>query len=101
MKTRYAVATNFKMVSQKKKDRLHIRLSGDFDGSSACELINALEACHDSDTKVVIDTCGLLSIHPFGMGVFHKHCAMGKLSPEVVFTGKYGSSIQPRRSLSL
>lgn len=95
------VASNFKIISQKKKGNVHIRLAGDFDGSSACELINALEACNETSGKVVIDTCGLLSIHPFGKGVFHKYCSVGKLPPDVTFTGKYGTVITPRRRLSL
>jgi hypothetical protein len=95
------LASNFKIISQKNKGSLHIRLTGDFDGSSACELINALEACNETNGKIVIDTCGLLSIHPFGRGVFHKYCSGRKLPPDVTFTGKYGRAIKPKRGLSL
>ena len=95
------MASNFKILSQKQKGNVHIRLTGDFDGSSACELINALEACSETKGKVVIDTCGLLSIHPFGRGVFHKYCSGRKLPPDVSFTGKYGRTIEPRRGQSL
>ncbi|WP_373501040.1 hypothetical protein [Desulfococcus sp.] len=95
------MAANFRIVSQKNRGDLHIRLTGDFDGSSACELVNALEACDESGGKIVIDTCGLLSIHPFGKGVFQKYCAVKKLPLNITFTGKYGSTIKPQPGLSL
>jgi hypothetical protein len=98
---RITVATNFKIVSHKNKGTLQLRLTGDFDGSSACELINALEAFTDVGGKIVVDTCGLLSIHPFGKGVFQKYCAARKLPHNVTFTGKFGSTIEPRRGMSL
>ena len=95
------MATNFKISSYRNKGRLHIRLTGDFDGSSACELINALEACNGITGNVVIETCGLLSIHPFGRGVFQKYCAAMKIFRNVTFTGKYKSDIKPQRGLSV
>ena len=95
------MASNFKISSQKNKGKLLIRLTGDFDGSSACELINTLEAYHGSIGNVVVDTCGLLSIHPFGRGVFHKYCSVKKLPVNVTFTGKYKSAIKPQRGLSV
>lgn len=89
------------MVSEKSKGDLHIRLTGDFDGSSACELVNALEDCSESAGNIVIDTCGLLTIHPFGKGVFQKYCAVRKLPHNITFTGKYGSTIKPQPGISL
>ena len=95
------MATNFRIVSEKNQGGLHLRLTGDFDGSSACELVNALEACKESAGNIVIDTCGLLSIHPFGKGVFQKFCAVRKLPLNITFTGKYGSTIEPQPGISL
>ena len=47
-------------------------MAGDFDGSSARELINAL-ADHSKDfDKIFVDTNDLKSIHPFGKDVFQK-----------------------------
>jgi hypothetical protein len=37
------VAQNFKMSMHRKIDNLSIRLMGDYDGSSAFELLNALK----------------------------------------------------------
>lgn len=95
------MAANFRIVSEKNQGGLHLRLTGDFDGSSACELVNALEACNESSGNVVIDTCGLLTIHPFGKGVFQKYCTVRKLPLNITFTGKYGSTIKPRPGISL
>lgn len=36
------MASNFQIFSFKTNDSLHLKLSGDFDGSSAHELINTL-----------------------------------------------------------
>jgi len=36
------VASNFQIYSFKTRDSLHLKLTGDFDGSSAYELINTL-----------------------------------------------------------
>ena len=36
------MASNFQIFSYKTKDSLHLKLAGDFDGSSAHELINKL-----------------------------------------------------------
>jgi hypothetical protein len=94
------MAVNFKMVSQRNGGGRYIRLTGDFDGSSACELINALEE-YSGSGSVVVDTCGLLSIHPFGRGVFQKYCAGRKLPTNVTFTGKFGSTIRPQRGMSI
>ena len=38
------MASNFKIFIHRNDDNLHLRLMGDFDGSSAFELINALKA---------------------------------------------------------
>ena len=95
------MASNFKIISHKNKGNVHIRLTGDFDGSSACELINVLEACNKTRGKIVIDTCGLLSIHPFGRGVFHRYSSGRRLPSDVTFTGKYGSTIKLQRGVSL
>ena len=36
------MASNFQIYSFKTRDSLHLKLAGDFDGSSAYELINTL-----------------------------------------------------------
>jgi len=37
------MAANFQIVSYKTRDSLHLKLNGDFDGTSAYELINTIK----------------------------------------------------------
>ena len=67
------MASNFQIFSYKTKDSLHLKLSGDFDGSSAHELINKLSE-HGADCyQIFIDTNDLKTIHLFGKEVFQKN----------------------------
>ena len=83
------MATNFKIYINKCKDAHYIKLVGDFDGSSAFELINMLESHFGKSGKITIDTSGLFSILPFGVDVFKKNFALNKRVYGVAFTGKY------------
>ena len=95
------MALNFKIFIQRNNGSLRLKLIGDFDGSSAFELINVLKEHHGKVGKVVINTDGLAAIHPFGRGVFQKNCSINKLSRGLTFTGKYGDTITPQGSISL
>ena len=65
------MANNFHMVAKKSRDQsLSLRLFGDFDASSACELINVLDESINKSPKVAIDTDGLRTIDDFGLSVF-------------------------------
>jgi hypothetical protein len=94
------MASNFKIFIQRNDDNLHFRLMGEFDGSSAFELINTLKAHYGEAVNVVINTCGLSSIHPFGCVVFQKNCPIQNLSYALTFTGKYKDTIAPQRNMS-
>jgi hypothetical protein len=83
------MALNFRIFHHRNSDKLHLRLVGDFDGSSALELVNTLNGHHGKVKKIVIHTSRLSSIHPFGLSVFQKKCAINNLSNTVTFTGKY------------
>jgi len=66
------MASNFHIFSYKTRDSLHLKLAGDFDGSSAHELINTLIS-HGADFyQIFVDTNGIKTIHPFGNAVFQK-----------------------------
>ncbi len=60
------MATNFKIDKHRNKDILSMVLKGDFDGSSAWELIYALKESCKGINKVIIETNGLGRIYPFG-----------------------------------
>ena len=95
------MASNFRIFSHRDNCDLHLKLAGDFDGSSALELVNALKAHHGKVKKIFINTHGLSSINPFGLEVFHKNCSISKLSHGIVFTGRYGNTMTPQRGYSL
>ncbi len=66
------MARNFKIQTRHNHRALHLQLTGDFDGSSACELLSALEDCLDTANRVYVHTKTLHEIHMFGRMVFEK-----------------------------
>ena len=64
------MANNFKILSHRTGDNLNLHLAGDFDGSSAFELLNLLDENLDDTAHVSIDTSNLKKIHAFGRKVF-------------------------------
>ncbi len=65
------MAHNFKINIHRTTDNLYIRLMGDFDGSSAFELFNALKDNLHSAKCILIDTNKLKAVYPFGREVFN------------------------------
>ena len=64
------MAQNFKISIHRRFDNLYIRLTGDFDGSSAWELINAIRENLNNSKFIKIDTSKLKKVYPFGREVF-------------------------------
>jgi hypothetical protein len=90
------MARNFNISIHRNSDSLHLKLKGDFDGSSACELINVLETNSYKTSKVFIHTSCLNKIHPFGRQVFcNNFNVVNGESPKFVFTGEKASQIEP------
>ena len=90
------MASNFKIFITRNGKILHLNLIGDFDGSSAFELINMLLVHNGKDNKIVVHTDTLCSIHPFGLEVFHHYFFIKKLKCDLTFTGIYGDDIFPK-----
>ena len=67
------MASDFQIFSLKTQNSLHLKLTGDFDGSSAHELINTLIAYSIGLWDIIIDTNNLKTINPFGIDVFQKN----------------------------
>ena len=67
------MAHNFKIFMHQTTDNLNIDLLGDFDGSSAFELINLLKDNLNSAKRIFIDTNNLKKIYPFGREVFNRN----------------------------
>ena len=69
---------------------MHLKLIGDFDGSSAYQLVDKLiEYCIKSD-HVIIDTDALREIHTFGLNIlsYQMLTLKGPLS-NVTFVGEH------------
>ena len=89
------MASNFQIYSFKTRDSLHLKLAGDFDGSSAYELINTLTEHGKGFYEIFIDINDLKSIHPFGRDVFQKNLrSSNKLYRNLVFIGKNGHELR-------
>ncbi len=83
------MASNFHMFTHKTTDTLHIKLTGDFDGSSASELINVLATNRKEYYQIFINTTELNSIHPFGQEVMLRRLSgLKNHGPGVIFIGK-------------
>ena len=67
------MAQNFKISTHRTLDNLYIRLMGDFDGSSAWELINAIRENLNNSKFIQIDTSNLKKVYPFGREVFNSN----------------------------
>ena len=88
------MAANFKISVHKNSENLHLKLTGDFDGSSAHELLDVLKNNCTGTSKVFIHTNCLKRIHPFGLEIFHKKLkALNNRSISVLFTGE--EALQP------
>jgi len=88
------VASNFQIYSFKTRDSLHLKLAGDFDGSSAYELINTLTEHGKGLFEIFVDTNELTIIHPFGKDVLQKSLrSSNKLYRNLVFIGKNGHEL--------
>ena len=88
------MASNFQIYSFKTRDSLHLKLAGDFDGSSAYELIHTLTKHNKGFYEIFIDTNDLNCIHPFGRQVLKKK--LGALINQfngITFLGRNGNKI--------
>ena len=87
--------SNFSVFMHQNNDNIHLRLFGDFDGSSAWQLIDILKQYCLGPHRIFIHTSGLSTFHPFGIEVFQKETQnYRRLNNNLVFTGRYGSKLK-------
>ena len=92
------MSSNFNYFTYRIGGSLHIQLFGDFDGSSACELINALKDYVADFLQIFIDTNNLQTIHPFGSEVFqNRFSAISIQTGNIIFIGKHKYKIDPQK----
>jgi len=67
---------------------------GDFDGTSAHELLNLMKKNCGNVDKVFIHTTGLTHIYPFGLDTFHNNLYVLTGKPiRLIFTGNNATEI--------
>jgi anti-anti-sigma regulatory factor len=90
------MAVNFRIASKELDNQCTaLKLFGDFDGSSAWELINALDQNTRETGKIAINTDGLRAIHPFGLDVFLPNLSkMKKTRVNIQVTGRFREVFQ-------
>jgi stage II sporulation protein AA (anti-sigma F factor antagonist) len=82
------MASNFKISCNNGSTGVTLKLFGDFDGTSAWELINVLKNRSNDTSKVFIQTEGLKTIYPFGLDIFRKPLRVMECpSPEIKLRG--------------
>jgi len=90
------MAPNFRILSHRDNGSLHLRLEGDFDGTSAFALLHAIRENGSGANSVFIHTDHLREIHPFGRHVFEKHFNdFREPTHRFVFTGDKAMAITP------
>jgi hypothetical protein len=89
------MANNFKFLSNRVTDRIRLKLYGDLDGSSACELINVLKNYRSGSNQIFIDTDNLNTLHPFGIDVFKRNLSILDINKnKITITGKHRFSLE-------
>jgi len=87
---------NFQVALKKSKGNLHVNPKGDFDGSSACKLLNLLHEQYDGNGCVFIETDDLRDVCPFGCSVFQCRLNRNLVPAErLFFKGEHGLKIAP------
>lgn len=96
------MASNFKILVHRNGDSVHLKLAGDFDGSSAFELLDVVKKHGRALHKMFIHTDSLKAVHPFGPDVFKKNLSDLKGSSlQLFFTGEDAQQIAPAGSRCL
>jgi len=82
------LASNFRIISYNFDDSLFLRLTGDFDGDSAHELINALKEHVVGFSEIFIDTNELNKVNAFEKDIFIKNLVgIKKQVKNLIFVG--------------
>ncbi len=93
------MSANFRVAFKKSNGNLHVSTRGDFDGTSACELINLLHEQYDGTGRVFTDTHSLREMDPFGCSTFRRNLDKNRLPADrLFFKGEKGYEIALRGS---
>ena len=93
------MASNFKFSIYRNSENIHIKLFGDFDGTSAFELIHFLKESSRAVAKIFVHTSCLKRIFPFGRDVFLSNLDfLSGDSPLLLLTGDEASRLVPENN---
>ena len=88
------MASNFGIAVDRNIDGFGLKLAGDFDATSAYELIYAIKKLPEDTVRISIYTNGLKNIYPFGLDIFHRIMSpLNGQSTKIVFTGDYAAQL--------
>lgn len=94
------MALHFKISVHRNDENLHLKLMGDFDETSAHELINILKRCAGRTSRVFIHTSCLRRIHQLGVKALHKNLnALKRESTQIKFTGEHACRLAPEEPM--
>jgi len=94
------MAKDFKISVQMKGEDVHLKLRGDFDGTSAHELLNVLRRSCAPCSKVYLHTGSLKTLHRFGLQVFHSNFDLLKgKALNLNFIGEHASRLAPEKGM--
>jgi hypothetical protein len=93
------MASNFNFSIYRNSENIHIKLFGDFDGTSAFELINFVKEIAGTASKIFVHTSCLKRIFPFGRDVFLSNLNfLDGNSALLLLTGEEASSLIPENN---
>jgi hypothetical protein len=94
------MASYFKLLVQRVKGSVYLKLFGEFDGFSAYQLISALKQNGAGTSNIFVDTSGIKRVHGFGREVFRSnlHRLNHYFFGDLIFTGVHAQEIAPESS---
>jgi anti-anti-sigma regulatory factor len=86
------MASNFGISVYRFNDNLLLKLSGDFDSSSAFQLLCLMRNCVNEPEKIIINTDSVCNMEPVGLSIFRYNLGSLVRHPaKFVFTGDKAS----------
>jgi hypothetical protein len=94
------MAPHFEIFVHRNDENLHLKLMGDFNETSANELINILKRYAGRTSRVFIHTSCLRRIHHFAVKAFHnKLNGLKGESTQIIFTGEHAYRLTPEEPM--